>query len=85
MKEMESAVNQDAALKWIGQLFEEDAGRLTPDTDRAAVEAWDSLGVLTLMAGLDNDFGIVLSDGEIQNMKKVGDILEILRKNGKLR
>jgi len=36
------------------------------------------------MADLDQTFGIILSDAEIQSMKGVNDILEILRTNGKL-
>jgi hypothetical protein len=36
------------------------------------------------MAGLDTDFAIALSDDDLQNMKKVDDILEILRKAGAL-
>jgi acyl carrier protein len=77
-------MTQGEALGWIAELFEETAERLTPETLRDDIPAWDSLGVLTLMADLDRDFGIVLSDGEIQGMKKVDDILGILRRNGKL-
>ena len=44
----------------------------------------DSLGVLTLMASLDTDFGIVLTDDDIQGIKKVGDILDVMRRSGKL-
>lgn len=72
------------ALKWIADIFEESADRITPDTPRSDIQAWDSLGVLTLMADLDQTFGIILSDAEIQSMKGVHDILEILRTNGKL-
>ena len=40
--------------------------------------------MLTLMASLDRDFGIELTDDEVQGLRKVDDILEILRRNGKL-
>ena len=70
------------ALNWVATLFEEPPGQLSSDTSREDIVAWDSLGVLTLMASLDNDFGIVLSDDQLQNMKTVGDILAILRQNG---
>lgn len=75
---------QDEALKWIAELFETSAEDLRPDTPRADIPAWDSLGVLTLMAGLDEHFQIVMNDGDAQRMSSVQDILELLRKNGKL-
>jgi acyl carrier protein len=75
-------MTQTEAVDWIARLFEETPDRLSPDTSRQDIVAWDSLGVLTLIAGLDSDFGIILSDDQLQNMKKVEDILEILRKNG---
>lgn len=77
-------MTQEEALRWIAELFYETPGRLTPDTARADIEAWDSLGILGLLAGLNSDFGIVLLDEEIQGMTKVEDILAILRRNGKL-
>jgi acyl carrier protein len=65
-------------------VYEESPDRVTPDTIRDEIPAWDSLGVLTLMASLDSDFGIVLSDDDIQSVKSVRDVLEIMRRNGKL-
>ena len=72
------------ALHWIAQLFEEQPNRLSPDTVREDIPAWDSLGVLTLMASLDGDFGITLPDDQLQGMRKVDDILQILRSHGVL-
>jgi acyl carrier protein len=72
------------ALRWIAELFEEPSRPLTPDVPRSALAAWDSLGVLTLIAALDETFGIAVMDADIQRFTTVGDILEILRRNGKL-
>ncbi len=72
------------ALKWIANTFEESPDRLTAETSRDSIPAWDSLGVLTLMAGLDQEFGLLLSDTELRPMKSVQDILDVLQKNGKL-
>ena len=79
-----TVMSQAEALDWVAKLFEETPGRLTPETRRADIIAWDSLGVLTLMASLDSDFDIVLSDDDIQEIKTVGHILDVLRKNGAL-
>lgn len=75
---------QQEAIAWIAKVFEITPEQLTPDTHRDEIPAWDSLGVLTLMAGLDSDFGIVLTDEDIQNIKTVGDLLAAMRQHGKL-
>ena len=79
-----SRMTQRDGVEWIANLFEISPEQLTPDTFRDAISAWDSLGVLTLMAGLDSDFGIVLTDDDVLTIKKVGDILDIMRRNGVL-
>lgn len=79
-----SRMTQRDGVEWIANLFEISPEQLTPDTLRDAISAWDSLGVLTLMASLDSDFGIVLTDDDVLTIKKVGDILDIMRKNGVL-
>lgn len=77
-------MTQSEAMEWIARVFEIDPGQLTPETHRDNVPAWDSLGVLTLMASLDSDFGIVLTDDDVQAIKTVGDILNVMRRSGKL-
>jgi len=66
------------AIQWIAALFEEPADRLSAATRRDDVPAWDSLGVLTLMAGLDERFDPRLSPEEIGALQSVGVILKIL-------
>ena len=77
-------MNQKEALTWIAVLFEESPEKIQPDTKREAIKAWDSLGVLTLMAALDEEFDIVLTEEEMQTMQSVQDILNVLNKNGKI-
>ena len=77
-------MTQREAVEWIAALFEIPPQELTRDTLRDDIPAWDSLGVLSLLAGLDSEFGIVLSDDDVPSMKGVGDVLEIMRRNGKL-
>jgi len=72
------------ALKWIANLFEESPAAVDAATTREAIPAWDSLGMLTLIAALDEKFDISLTDTESEGLKSVGDILQILRVRGKL-
>ncbi len=77
-------MNQKEALAWIAQIFEESPDRIAISTPRSDVPAWDSLGVLSLMAGLDETFGIVANGAELNRMQSVGDIVTLLQQHGKL-
>ena len=77
-------MNQEEALNWIEQIFEESPGSLTPETARENIGNWDSMGVLLLMAGIDEKFSIVMADTDIAAMRNVDDILAVLRKHNKL-
>ena len=74
----------DEALRWVADLFEQPVEKISPDTPRDEIPTWDSLGVLTLMADFDEKHGILLSDQDMRSMVRVGDILEVLHRNGKL-
>lgn len=77
-------MNAQDALNWIAEIFEEPPEGISADTPRDRIPGWDSLGVLTLMAGLDEKFSIQPSEKEMEAMARVGDILAILRREGAL-
>jgi acyl carrier protein len=71
-------------VSWIAEVFEEPTGRITIETLRKEIPGWDSLGTLSLMAGLDEKFDIHLSEADIEGLQRVADVLDILRRSGKL-
>lgn len=77
-------MNTHEVLNWIAEIFELPAGSISVDTLRKDIPAWDSLGVLTLIAGLDEDFDIHLTEDEIQEIRSVKDILDLLQRHGHL-
>ena len=77
-------MSQQEALKWFADLFGLPPASITPATTRTEVLTWDSLGVLTLMAALDETFNLVTNDTDMRAMQKVGDVLDLLRQHGKL-
>jgi acyl carrier protein len=77
-------MNTEDALEWIAELFEESVENISAETPRDDIPAWDSLGILTLMARLDEDFEILLEEEEVQELRGVNDILEALKRHGKL-
>lgn len=70
------------ALNWIANIFEAPVEEIHPQTKRDDIEGWDSLGTLTLMAQLDEEFEILLSEDELSELKVVEDILTILKDRG---
>lgn len=72
------------ALSWIAETFEQPVERFTADTMRRDIPGWDSLGTLVLIAAFDEKFDIHLSEKDLDGMQRVNDVLEILRRNGKL-
>jgi len=77
-------MTSEEATKWIAELFNEDPNDIGPETLRDDIPEWDSIGVLNLMAELDADFEINLTDQQISGMHKVSDLLAVLKENGKL-
>ena len=77
-------MNEEAALQWFADQFGLPAASISTATMRTEIPTWDSLGVLTLMAALDETFGLVVNDADMRAMQTVGDVLDLLRKNGKL-
>ena len=74
----------DEAIEWIADIFQEPSENILPETQRLEIPAWDSLGFLSLMARLDEDHDILLKEEDLQQIRKVDDILEVMRRHGVL-
>ena len=74
------AKSTNEILAWVAEVFETPVEKIRPETKKDEIESWDSLGILTLMARLDEDFQILLTEEEIQQLRSVQDILNLLRK-----
>lgn len=84
--ELKPAMNQKTlsraeALKWVAEVFQHPF-ELAATTPRSEIPAWDSLGMLSLMARLDEDFSILLEPDDSDAMQSVADVLAILERNG---
>jgi acyl carrier protein len=77
-------MNTKDALAWVAEVFEASPSRIVETTLRNEIPGWDSLGTLSLIAGLDERFDIHLSEQDIEGMKSVTDLLEILRRHSAL-
>jgi acyl carrier protein len=72
------------ALKMLSDAFEEPVANLRAEVARDDVPGWDSMGALTLMAELDERFGIELTADESKKMSRIDDVLQLLRQHGAL-
>lgn len=61
-------------------VFEDEELVLTGATTAADVEAWDSLTHLSFINELELEFGIKFSMGEIQGLKNVGELVDVIVK-----
>lgn len=77
-------ISTSEALKMLSDAFEEPVANLRPDVSRDDVPGWDSMGALTLMAELDERFGIELTADDSKKMSRIDDVLQLLRKHGAL-
>ncbi|MBL8324555.1 MAG: acyl carrier protein [Rubrivivax sp.] len=77
-------MNLQEALRWIAGIFDTPADRLGPDTASSEIAGWDSLGVLMLIADLDEKFGIQLDERELYGINGVRSILDLLERAGVL-
>lgn len=72
------AANHETTLQWIAELFGEPRDRITLQTSRSDIANWDSLGVLTLMAEVDERYHLTLTDKDVKALQTVGDLVRWL-------
>lgn len=61
-----------------------DPASVTPDSSPQSVETWDSVQHLNLVLALEEQFGIQFEPEEMDRMKSIGAIADLVgRKNGK--
>ncbi len=74
------------SIERVQNVFREVFGRddlvITPELTARDVKDWDSFNHINLVIKLESTFGIEFSTDEIAGFSCVGDILEVLRKNG---
>ncbi len=59
------------------------ADKITPESEVVKDLGADSLDVVELLMQLEEEFGITLPDSEMENLKTVQDIVDMMEKLGK--
>lgn len=63
----------------IAEAINTPENQVQPAASLEDLEGWDSMGVLLLMAELDERFSIILEEETIGSFSKVADILKLLK------
>ena len=61
-------------------VFDDEDIVVTDETTAADIEDWDSLEHINLMVEVEYAFGIKFNMGEINKMKNVGELVDIIQK-----
>ena len=84
MSTEKQSITTPELINLIEALLNVDEGSLTIDTRLVNVPAWDSMGVLLLMAEMDERFDITLNEAELANLRGVVDIVNVVKRAGLL-
>ena len=61
-------------------VLDDDSLVLRDDTIAKDVEGWDSMANVQLMLGVEREFGVHLSAGQMQALRNVGDLVSAIVK-----
>lgn len=77
-------ISASDALAMLAECFNLPVEDMHADLQRDAIDDWDSMGALMLMAELDERFGIELTAEASREMTRIGDVLAFLKVHGAL-
>lgn len=63
------------------QFDEIDVDTLTSDTKYKELEEWSSLIALSVIAMVDDEYGVTLKGDDIRNSETIGDLYNIVKTN----
>ena len=62
----------------IAETLDTDQDNVKPEIELKFIEEWDSMGMISTIAMLDRKFGKILSAEQIEELKTVQDILNLM-------
>ncbi len=71
-------MNEQEKIALLEETLEVDEGTLTPETELAELDEYTSMAKLSLMAMLDDEFGVSVTGAMIKGFVTVADILAVM-------
>ena len=65
-------------LELIADILDVEVEELTPETEFAALENWDSVAALSFIAMMDEEFGKEIKGAEIKQFVTIQDALNVM-------
>ncbi|MEM9742727.1 MAG: acyl carrier protein [Pseudomonadota bacterium] len=69
-------------IDMVAQAFGLEPGTLTPESGREEIDEWDSMGMLMLMAELDERYDLIVEEEVLAGLETVADIVKLVRAQG---
>jgi len=66
-------------------VFDDESISVNPETTAKDIEDWDSLNHISLIAAVEDEFGLSFTMGEVSSMKNVGEMVSIIEARGKIK
>lgn len=71
-------MNFDKKLEFILEVIEaEDNSNITIDTSLEDCPEWDSIGALSVISEVDDEFGVIISADQMESCKTFADIIKL--------
>ena len=67
----------------LNEVFDDDGITVNDDTTSEDIEYWDSLEHINLIVAVENEFDIEFNMGEVNKMKNVGEMVDIILQRAK--
>jgi len=67
-------------MEVFADTFDTDDIEYREDLSAVDVEDWDSLSNIRFMIAIEQEFGVKISLGDWQNLKKLGDLVALLQR-----
>ena len=74
--------DNDRVIETFSRVLGLQAERITDDLRYATIPEWDSIAHMSVIAALEDAFGIMIDMDDVIDMSSVGKAREILRKHG---
>jgi len=65
------------------EVFNDDSIMITRETTADDIDGWDSLSHVNLIVAVEMRFNIRIAVGEVQGLKNVGDLIDLINKKVK--
>lgn len=70
----------EKVCKMLAQQLNIDAAKITPESEVVKDLGADSLDIVEMMMTLEDEYEVTLPEGEVENIKTVQDIVDMLAK-----